>query len=357
MTRDESIQIELVRVICITCMMWVHVTPGLAVASYISDGPGAAAGVFFGETLGRVSVTTLSFVSGYLFWSTGVTKPLPDIARRLGFSILLPMLVWSAIFLVMAWLRGRIGAPSNAVALVGEGWIGWLNGWTGLAGRTANQSLFFVRDLIAATLMLRLMAPLVRMSPVLSVLIAIGVNFLPHTEPLLFRPQIFTFMVLGAACARSGWTIARLAEPRFSLVWGFGFSIAATLLYHLYPGRGFPFEIIHDLLRRAGIGCLIVAIAYALVENPTARSVAEWGRHSYLAYLSHACVIGVFWLPWSRIAGSEHDPSYLLFFLAMPPLCMVLAVQAGQLVDRLPPFLQIALRGRIFRANSPSPQG
>ena len=357
MTRDESIQIELVRVICITCMMWVHVTPGLAAPSFVSGGSGTAAGVFFGETLGRVSVTTLSFVSGYLFWTTGVARPFADIARRLAFSILLPMLVWSAIFLLMAWLRGRMGAPSNALALIGEGWIGWVNAWSGLAGRTANQSLFFVRDLIVATLILRLMAPLVRLSPILSILIAICVTFLPNTVPVLFRPQIFTFMVLGAACAARGWTIARLAKPRFSLVWGFGFSIAATALYHFYQGNAYPFELTHDLLRRAGIGCLIVAIAYALVENPTARHVADWGRHSYLAYLSHACVIGVLWLPWSRIVGSEHDPSYLLFFLAMPPLCMALAIRAGRLVDRLPVLLQIALRGRIFRGSSRAWQG
>ncbi|MCY1126471.1 acyltransferase [Frigidibacter sp. RF13] len=349
MTRDESIQIELVRVICITCMMWVHVAPGLATPSFVNGGSGTAAGIFFGETLGRVSVTTLSFVSGYLFWTTGIAKPFPDVARRLAFSILLPMLIWSAIFILMAWLRGRMGEPSNAIALVGEGWMGWVNAWTGLAGRTANQSLFFVRDLIAATLILRLIAPLVRLAPVLSVLIAIGVNFLTHTQPFLFRPQILTFMILGAACAQRGWTVTHLAAPRFSLIWGFGFSIAATTLYHLYPGEAFPFEIAHDLMRRAGIGCLIVAIAYALVENPAARSVANWGRHSFLAYLSHACIIGVLWLPWSRIMGSEQEPPYLLFFLAMPPLCMALAIKAGRLVDRLPPLLQIALRGRIFR--------
>ena len=64
MNRNESVQIEVVRVFCILSMMWVHASPGLGHPSVINEGVFALVGNLLGQKLGHISVTTLSFISG-----------------------------------------------------------------------------------------------------------------------------------------------------------------------------------------------------------------------------------------------------------------------------------------------------
>ncbi len=221
MDREESLQIELIRVLCILTMMWVHVSPGLSVPSYVNDGPMDPLGLFLGRTLGRISVTTLSFISGYLFWRTAIGRPFSEVVRRLFAGILLPMLVWSAAFLLLAFLKeALVDQPASALDRVQPGFWGLFNSWTGLAGAQANLSLFFIRDLIISTLILRLAAPLISAAPVAALLLTLGLLALPQTAPVLFRPNIFLFMLLGAVVARAGQTITQLSRPGLALSLG-----------------------------------------------------------------------------------------------------------------------------------------
>ena len=352
MGKDDSLQIELIRIFCILTMMWVHVSPGLTFPSYVNGGPMDYVGLFLGQTMGRISVTTLSFISGYLFWRTGVGRPLGDVARRLTFAILLPMLVWSVIFLTLASLKETVtGHGASAMGRIVPGFWGVLNAISGLAGPTANESLFFIRDLAVATLILRISAPLIRRAPLIAIALALGLLALPETAPILFRPNILVFMVLGALAAQGGMTIGYLSRPRLALGVGLSLTVLTVVMTRADIVSGQNLGTLHDLLRRAGIGFLMLALTRGLASNSLMMRMAVVGRHGFLAYLSHVTVVGILWTIWQHICGTETQPAYLIFYLLTPPFCFALAAWAGSMLDHWPPLAQILLRGKRFAPN------
>lgn len=353
MDKTESAQIELIRIICIVSMMWVHVSPGLAVPSLVSGGSLNAVGHFLGNTLGRISVTTLSFVSGYLLWRTAANRRLRDVVRRLAISIYLPTLVWSGAFILLALAKVKL-LGLGATSLDGStgGVWGALNAWAGLTGPTANRSLFFIRDLVLSTLIVHASFPLLRRTPWLIVLIVLPLGFLETLRPLLFRPQILIFVTLGAASARAGLTIPKLSRPFIALPSGFALVITAYLLTIGFPSERLE-HLTHNLMGRAGLGFFIFALTGALLAKAEEPVSLHIGRHCFLAYLSHMLVIGVLWVVWQRLIGGAQDPSYILFYLATPPLMMTLAVFWGRALDRAPVVLQILLRGKTVAVTKP----
>lgn len=360
MGRQESLQIELVRVLCILCMMWVHVSPGFSFETYVNGGPMDVVGLFLGRTLGRISVTTLSFISGYLFWRTAAYRPWRPVLRRVLAGLFLPFLVWSALFLLLAVFREQfIGQPSTALERVAPGFWGQLNAWAGLTGPTANLSLFFIRDLIVASLILRLSVPLVARQPAVAVGLALIVaTVLPQTAPVLFRPNILLFMVLGAVAARQGATISSLSRPRYALVGGLLLTLLTVLMAKSGLTERLGIESAHDLLRRAGIGLLMLALTRVLLRRDWTATIARLGRHGFLAYLIHAPLAGTVWVLWQAAIGDADDPSYLFFYLGTPPLCLALAAGLGCFLDNRSQPLQLLLRGKIYRGGgAPSASG
>lgn len=353
MTTEESRQIELVRVLCILTMIWVHVSPGLSIPSYVNGGPADIVGLFLGGTLGRISVTTLSFISGYLFWRTAIGRPARDVVRRLLAGILLPMLVWSALFLILAALKEvLIAQPASALGRVEPGLWGLFNAWTGFASPQANLSLFFVRDLLVATVILRLAAPLISAAPLVAILLALGLVALPHTSPILFRPNILLFMVLGAVAARGGWTTTRLSRPHLALTLGLFLTLLTLAMARTGLTDGYHLDTLYDLMRRAGIGLLMLALTGVLARSRRAARFTPLGRHCFLAYLSHVPLLGIVWPAWQRFVGTQDQPAYLIFYLAMPVACLAMAAFAGRALDRAPVSLQILLRGKSLSASA-----
>lgn len=348
MRPDEKSQIEILRVFCITAMMWVHVSPGLSSPSFVSTGDFRLVGLILGDTLGRISVSVLSFISGYLFWTSAASRPMLSTVRRRFVSVVLPMLVWSAIFIVMAESKQMvIGAPSRMLLGLAPTPMAFLNGWAGVAGPTANLSLFFLRDLFVATLILRLAAPLIRRLPLLMALLVTVLAVLEWTAPVVFRPAILQFMVLGAIASERGLSITWLSRPALSLPLGYGLALAGFAAMALLPAGLSEVHAVAGILRRLGIGFLALALSRAFLRLTPAPWMVRLGRHSYLAYLMHVPLIAFLWAFWVRIVGGPGDTPYLAFYLAMPPLVFAIARLAGQAIDRLPAPAQLLLRGKV----------
>ena len=353
MDKTESAQVDLIRIFCILSMMWVHVSPGLSAPSLVSGGLLDGVGQFLGNGLGRISVTTLSFVSGYLFWITAANRSLRDVVRRLALTIYLPTLVWSGAYLLLTLAKTRLFGLESATPDVTAGSLmNGLNAWAGLTGPTANLSLFFIRDLIVSTLILYMCFPLLRRASWLVVLLVLPLALFDSLAPILFRPQILIFVTLGAASARAGLTIPQLSAPRIAFPCGFVLMASAYLLATRFPDVHHH-DVTHDLLGRAGLGFFILATTKAMLLTMKGRAYTHISRHCFLAYLFHAPVIGALWVVWQRVIGGAQDPSYIVFYLTMPPMVMLLAVLCGRTLDLAPVGLQILLRGKTVAAVKP----
>ena len=354
MTPQDSRQIELLRVFCIVAMMWVHVSPGLSRPSIVNGGDYALVGLLLGDTLGRISVSLLSFISGYLFWQRARGLTVPKVAWRRFESIIIPALVWSAIYLVLAAAKeGVTGTAASVFRRTDTSLMDAINAWAGLTGPTANVSLFFLRDLFVSTLILRILVPLVDRAPHVMAAVALLLGgFGDHLQPLIFRDGILQFVILGGCLARLGISLATLSRPSVGLAFGYLFILAGWGLADLPEGWLTTFQA-PLLLRRLGICLLTLSLISAVLWLLPRTTAPRIGRATFLAYLLHLPLIGVLWVIWLRLVGNEMRPSYLIFYLTMPFVSLFAGRLLNRLLDAATPTIQIALRGKV-RPQTPS---
>ena len=341
---SESAQIGICRVLCIFFMMSVHVSPGFGQDSLVSTGSLAWLGTLWGGFLGRSSVATLSFISGYLLVRTAAEAPLASVARRRFRTLIVPMLSWSLLFCLLRIGKAvALDQPEEILLLQPES--DPLALLTGLTGPTANLSLFFLRDLFVSALLVWLLRPLLaaRPLPVLGALAVVTVFDL--TQPLVFRPSILFFVAAGAAHAtRSETLTAGLTRTRATI----GLAAGLLILSQMAPQAG-PMQELADLLRRSLLVVLTLATSAALADTRAARLILPLERRIFETYLLHVPLIGMLWLPWTRLVGGPEAGSYVLFFLLAPVAALAAGIGLGHLCDRAPPALQTLLRGKVRR--------
>lgn len=341
----ESVQICIARVICIFFMMSVHVNPGPGQSSAVTNGFFAPIGYVQIDLLGRASVAALSFISGYLIIRTNSQTPFFRFFRRRFSALIIPMLVWNLLFVSLLLIKVKIiGAESGNDFTSGDASV--VAALTGLTGPTANLSLFFLRDLFIAGLILHALRRWILNFPVAALALAVVVTLLDIAEPVLFRPAILVFLLAGAIWA--GRTARLPARPdwRWMVAAGAAFAtimlIKGTTINALELGR----EAI-NLLSRAMLTGLVLAVAAVLAATGAGRRIALLERHIFETYLMHVPFISTLWFAWSALIGSAETSSYLLFFLGAPLVALAAGQAIGRLIDLLPTSAQRLLRGRI----------
>ncbi len=344
---DVSVQIRLCRIVCIFFMMSVHVNPGLSSPSAVSTGELWWIGFAWGDILGRASVAALSFISGYLLVRTAAGTSIRQVAAKRLRSLILPFLVWNLVFCLMQLGKALLlHAPGESVLLDPEGDI--VAALTGLTGPSANRSLFFLRDLFVATLLVHLSRPLLARWawPVLAALVVVTVFRL--TEPILFRPGILFFVAAGAVWAMrapslsAGLTPLRVAAALLVLAVFLGL---VQLAMRVLPFPGTLGELA-NLLRRALLVVATLTGSALLVETSVARWLVPLERRIFETYLMHVPFIGMLWTAWSALVGRPMETSYVAFVLRAPVAALAAGRWLGAAIDHLPPALRMALRGK-----------
>ena len=125
---------------------------------------------------------------------------------------------------------------------------------TGLSGPTANQSLFFLRDLFVAALIVHLLAPWLRRRPA-PLLAAIAlVAIFDAAAPVIFRPSILFFAAAGAVAAQRVAGLADLVPARRTLAAAAALGAALLPVRIAGPDAEGPLRESEDLLRRGLLG-------------------------------------------------------------------------------------------------------
>ncbi len=348
---DESTQIRICRVLCIFFMMSVHVNPGLSNPSLVSTGSLALVGAVWGDFLGRASVAALSFISGYLLVRTVPEKSTGTVARRRFRTLLVPMLTWNLIFCLLQVGKALLlHRPEESVLL--EPGTDLLAALTGLTGPTANLSLFFLRDLFVSALLVQVLRPALAAWPLAVLGLVAGIAVFDLAVPLVFRPSILFFVAAGAAYAMRAGTLAAWLTPRrvagavLAILAGMA---AMALLVRVAPADAglAPVVAVQDLLRRALLVVLTLGLSAALTGTRAGGWLVPLERRIFETYLLHVPLIGMLWVPWTRLVGGPQEPTYLLFFLLAPVAAIVGGIALGGLCNRAPPLLQTLLRGKV----------
>ncbi len=344
---NERLQIQICRVLCIFFMMSVHVPPGRSSPSLMSTGDLAWLGYVWADVLGRASVTALSFISGYLLVRMAAEAPLAQIARRRFRSVIVPMLVWNAVFIAMVACKALLAPDPGAPWLRTD--AGLLAALTGLTGPTANLSLFFLRDLFVSSLVVRLALGWLRRWPA-AVLTAVAiVTVFDLAEPLIFRPSILFFAMAGAAHAQRASRLTEVLTRRLGIVLALAIGLAVAARLGL-PNGGTPQRELEALLKHSLLAALVIAVSAGLTRNETGAALARLEPRIFETYLLHVPLISAAWFLWLPVFGSANLPGYAIFFFAAPLISMVAGQIFGILCDRWPGDVQRLVRGKTAGA-------
>lgn len=344
----ESWTIDFVRIVCIGFMVWVHVYPGVREPSFVYNGPAHLLWVVVIDVLGRASVATLSFFSGYvLFVQLQNRRPSSVITDRFR-SIFVPMVTWNLIALFSVWtglhllehgprtladfyeIRSAWDYPSLLLALDRQ---------------PANLPIGFLRDLFVTIVMLVALRQLLARWGVVALVLLAGIAAFRLSEPLILRPSITLFALGGFVCASFGWTLTRMSEPRIVLpaigLFGglFAVSLSADTAHDVFA------QEMANLTKRAALTGLMLLIGTSLARHWAHVPVDRWRTVLFVTFLSHGILSEVFGEAFELAGGSVRSPSYLLFFFAMPFAFLAAGAVLDRLIDRLPAPAQMALRG------------
>ena len=334
------------RVVCIFFMMSVHLYPYGDNPSILNGGLLWPVGMIWVDFLGRASVATLSFVSGYLLWLALANKTILSILRQKFLVLIVPMMTWNVIFIAAAIIFLLLGANPDVLPDFRDP-MAVVNAVTGVLGPTANYSLFFIRDLFVSSALIMLAWPLLRRAPIMLLVLVAGLTLFKLTEPVIFRPMILLFMLSGCLLHEKGLRLHELAVPRIALPIILGCFLLSVLVgaeAALLPGvlvtetRGF-------LLRLALIATILM-IARVFVMRGMDAAVSAFESGAYLTYLSHVLLAKFLWEVFSAAGTNPNGVAYILYFLVTPVVIFWTARYAVTPLRRLPGFLPRMLTGK-----------
>lgn len=348
MTASESTAIRICRVLCIFCMTYVHVNPGLDSFAGQLPSPLASVHGWLSELLGRASVPALSVLGGYLAVAAYGRRPAwLAYARERASVLLLPMVSWNGLILLLSLLIWLATGAQTAVlrdwpAVDASALAVHLDRLTGYGYGSATTALNFLRDLFVCSLLLPLLIMLLRRTGVagLALLWLLGLTL--GFAPLVIRPHILMFFAVGVHLALQG----RLLWPRPRVLLHLALALAAVMALVAWlpayagnlPGTG---------LR------LLVATGFWLAAASLARfslgaALARLEPAIYLLFLAHGCVMLLLWGGWQRVFGAGLAGPYLFFYLLAPPLTLLLVLGLRRLLALLPVGLQRLLSGKVI---------
>ena len=345
--------IAISRVICILGVVYVHAWTGLDGMQLVQS-DGTAQGIMrwvLMEFLGRSAVPLLGMISGWLVAGSAWSRPYGSFLEGKARTILLPLLLWN--ILAMAIISGG-------------GWLGWLETPVPSSiGMAANQLLClfspnevnvqmaFLRDLFVCMAL----APLLVRMPVkwlaLVGTIAAGWAISGVLFPLLLRPPILTFFIVGILVRRGRWELRAADAPLGLTAFLFGLCAVAKVGLSTWAA---PVSMAHpqvmaafDLVLRIAAALFFWRFAWYLAGRGSGAVLRRLEPYAFLIFSAHLIMIWLAGPLIGRLTGPLGSPFYPVFLLLQPLLVAAAGVALGRLLMLATPRTARLLSGGRLR--------
>jgi surface polysaccharide O-acyltransferase-like enzyme len=352
---DVSAAINISRIVCILGVVYVHAWTGLTAEQLNALGgtPQADLRWILIELLGRSAVPLLGVISGWLVAAAVERRGYRAFLGGKVRTLLAPLLAWNAIAMIivcgaasLGWLRAP--TPPNLWWIVNE--LFCLT-----APNDVNVQMYFVRDLFVCMTI----APLLVRLPdraLATIGAVVAVWFIGDWSiPLLLKPQILLFFILGIVARRRGWerTLGTMGW-RFVLA-PYALLAPAKILVSVYDGalaKSAPYAVNGlDLSLRLSAALLVWRIAMRLVPTEAGERLQRLSSVAFLLFCSHMVFIWVGGPTIGRLTGPLGSALYPLFLLSQPFLVLAAALGLRTALSALSPKATDLLTGR--RAGRP----
>ena len=339
--------IAIARVICILGVVYVHAWTGLSGhdLEILRGTPQESLRWGLMEIFGRSAVPLLGLISGWLVEGSSRTRDWTSHVGRKARTIFLPMVLWNVLAILFvsgaAKLLG-LSAPTPQST-------GWMMEELFIVSRNPdiNVQMPFLRDLflcmIAAPLFVRLPGRLLLMIAV----VAVVAQIMGWGPPVLMRPSILFFFVMGIIARREG-----LADRVAALPWAvaappFLVLMAAQLYFSLHPSPGGPGLglAVLDMAVRVAAAMFFWRLAWLLAASPARGLLLRIEPYAFFLFCSHLILIWLGGPLLGLLFGKMGSPLYPAYLLVQPLLVLVAVVLLGSLLSRAAPGLARLLSG------------
>ena len=365
---DEGLRqrIAMTRVVCILGMIYVHVPS--AMPSYfnyaldLGDLWGSLQG-FVIEGLGRASAALLSVVSGYLM-AVVLTRPgvsITALIRRRFESIILPMIIWSAVtlfvYLLVSTRQSTFLTEAATGDVAGDLWQ-YLNYFLFLTELPMGPTMHLavLRDLFICILISPLLLMAVRHAALPLLLVVGGVYFADLESPFILRPLILFAYVIGLTLAVKRWNMTAL-----DALWPVFVLLSAVMSLAILSFNGGAFTHVRLLVAHVGLDVMetvlyplsrlfgslaIWTVLSQLVGSRFGRQIESLTPWLFAAYCSHYLVLSLVWEGfWLPLTGARTGLFYSLWFILAPGLAILIAWTIVEVSARIWPGLALILTG------------
>jgi len=345
----ESKQIDVARSLSIFFMVSVHIYPSIRETSFLYQGEFHYFWLVYVDFLGRASVATLSFVSGYVLYAHSGRKSVTDVFLNRINTIYLPMVTWNFIKIIsvaaLVTLEG--GTLLNVMERLNiSSLLSALNSVFAITDTPANITISFLRDLFVSLVLARMLVPLMRQYGLIILTIALALAAFKATAPIILRPSVTFFILLGMYSGLKGWSLSRLANWKISLtIAGILFAMFLFSLTFSYSNSNLGEEI-PNLLKRAGLIFLLLWLSLLIARRFELENLNSIRSLLFLTYLSHGLTSQVLGVLWQLSGTDNHSPVYLVYFFANIVAFFLVAMLIDRILPSLPRRAQVLLSGR-----------
>jgi succinoglycan biosynthesis protein ExoH len=294
-----SQRIAMLRFLMIFGIVLLHAPPYVPLAE-VANTPFDLLKAFFQHAVFRTTVPVLTFISGYLLFRSALDRTPVKLWQKKFRTIVVPFLVFNlgllaaALTLHYAW---GIRLSSNVVPMDGKA---WLDAAFALTEAPINYPLKFLRDLCALMIVAPLLGYLLRRSPWLGLALVALVYQFDLDRDFVLRNEMWPVFYCGGLAAVRNWNM-RALDRHAPLCLALFLGICACIVW---------FRLHDTRLLRLVAPVLIWPAASLLVPTAFGRWMARMSKYSFFIFVTHAPLLLVSMLVYTRFAAYVPYPVY-----------------------------------------------
>jgi hypothetical protein len=351
-SKELSDRIRIMRVLGIFLVIYTHIAPSIAIENYPSTGSITAFDLlraFLEFGLAKLTVPSLTIVSGYLLVSTLDSLGFARLLLRRAKTLLVPMVLWCLAMFFVIFLHGVYKHNYHHFEQYISSLGSTLDAFSALTSLPVNQPLYFLRDLFVSSCFSPLIIVLIRRFSLGALLLIAACVFMPWSYLLFIRPDIFLFFTAGIYLRISAVDSAfEMTEKKGRLILLGGLAAIAIKVYFdihfnsIPEGAGHFIGLCGILL---GALSLFVLSGFALRHRLT-RRLMVLEPYAFYLFCSHAIVLYITgYLFVGRFGAAARTMAGNLYFLLIPFFCVICAFLSQELCFLLSPPLARLLGG------------
>lgn len=289
-----SARISVLRTLLILFVVFLHIG-GAPMSEFDYSNPIQFTRFFLQDVLGRLAVPTLSVVTGYLLFSSGLDLDPLRMYRKKFRSLVVPFLFFNVIYFAIQYGIEYSTGWGPLFSLVGRPPSALINNAISYDNLPLNTALHFLRDLIILVVLAPIFGYFLRRHAATGLAIVICVFLSDLEQNLVNRNTMAVLFYLG------GWAaISKFDLNSFDHVGKYTF----PLLLAVYLGTMY-FDVKDYTLVYLIAPFAVWPTASLLIDTRAGLWLVENGKYSFFLFLAHSPMIHVASLTNSKMFSGE----------------------------------------------------